>query len=125
MSKRIAVCFCLLLPVLFPMSLAAQNVSVREGYDYDGKAVTALLPFIGEGEAASVFNGAVAQAVANLPKYSCRLVTAETVKAAGGEIPPICRQSGNWFQARGTPLPAVCIRAVTKASVTSSCGFGT
>ncbi|MDR2444701.1 MAG: hypothetical protein LBD44_02020 [Spirochaetaceae bacterium] len=87
MNKRIAVCFGLLLPLLFPYSLPAQNFPAREGYDYEGKAVTALLPFIGDEESAAAFNRAVAQAVANLAKYSCRVVTAETVGAAGVKIP--------------------------------------
>jgi hypothetical protein len=87
MNKRIAVCFGLFLPLLFPPAVKAQNVPSREGYDYDGKAVTALLPFIGETADAAAFNSAVAQAVANLEKYSCRVVTTETVEAAGVKIP--------------------------------------
>jgi hypothetical protein len=72
---------------LFPVSLHPQNVSLREGYDDDGKAITALLPFIGEKEAAAVFNEKVARALEDLQKYNCRIVTDETVKAAGGKIP--------------------------------------
>ncbi|MDR2071228.1 MAG: PorT family protein [Treponema sp.] len=87
MNKRITVCFALVLLALFPLSLPAQDVPVREGYDADGKAITALLPFDGEEEMAAAFNEAVAQAVADLGKYNCRIVTAETVEAAGVRIP--------------------------------------
>jgi hypothetical protein len=86
-KSGLAVCFGLFLLALLPPSLSAQNVPVREGYDYDGKAITALLPFIGEEEAAAVFNEAVARSVADLGKYNCRIVTAKTVEAAGVRIP--------------------------------------
>jgi hypothetical protein len=87
MNKKIAVCFSLFLPLLFPLGVKAQNGSPREGYDYDGRAITALLPFIGEEAAAAVFNSAVAQTVADLKKYSCRIVSADTMEAWGGRIP--------------------------------------
>jgi hypothetical protein len=87
MNNRITVYLSFLLVVLFPLNLYAQNVSEREGYDYNGKAIVALLPFIGEDEAAEKFDNAAAQAVADLQKYSPRTVSRETVEAAGVRIP--------------------------------------
>ncbi|MDR1618967.1 MAG: PorT family protein [Treponema sp.] len=83
--------FGLLLLVLFPRALAAQNVlnneAGQDGFDYDGKAITAVLPITGEEEAAAVFNAAVFRAVTLLQKYSPRAVNAETVRASGIRIP--------------------------------------
>ncbi|MDR0709055.1 MAG: porin family protein [Spirochaetaceae bacterium] len=78
------------LVVLFPLS--AQNgdglrVENREGYDYDGKAVVSILPFIGDDEAAKTFNRAVNEAVIDLQKYSPRVVSIGTVEAAGVRVP--------------------------------------
>jgi hypothetical protein len=87
MNSRITVCFSLLVMALFPLNIYAQNVPGREGYDYDGKAIVALLPFIGEEEAAARFNESTAQAVGALQKYSPREVSRETVDAAGVRIP--------------------------------------
>ncbi|MDR0644605.1 MAG: PorT family protein [Treponema sp.] len=87
MNKSIAVCLALLLPVLSPLSLQAQNVPVREGYDSEGKALTGLLPFTGEEEAAAVFNRAVERAVEDLKKYRCRIISAEAIEAAEVRIP--------------------------------------
>ena len=86
MNKSMTVCFGLWL-ALFPLALEAQQVSIREGYDAEGKAVTALFPFIGEEEAAGEFNRAVERAVEDLKKYRCRIVSAETIEAAGVRIP--------------------------------------
>jgi hypothetical protein len=61
--------------------------SRTEGYDPDGKAVVAILPFTGEKEAAIVFDRAVADAVAGLQKYSGQSVRASAVEAAGVRIP--------------------------------------
>jgi hypothetical protein len=79
--------FGLLLVVLFPRPLSAQSNSNASGYDYDGRAIVTILPFIGEEEAAAVFDQAVAGAVVNLKKYSSRQVTPETVSEAGVRIP--------------------------------------
>jgi hypothetical protein len=87
MNKVIVLWFGLFLLASLPPSAGAQTSPVREGYDSDGKALTALLPFTGEEESAAVFNRAVERAIANLEKYSCRVVTAETVNAAGARIP--------------------------------------
>jgi hypothetical protein len=87
MNKPITLWFTVLVTALFPPAVQAQNVSIREGYDYDGKAVTALFPFIGEQDAAKDFNNAVERALGDLKKYSCRIVTAETIDAAGVRIP--------------------------------------
>jgi hypothetical protein len=82
--------FGLWLVVLFPLS--AQNGNRpggenRDGYDYDGKAIVSILPFIGEDEAAGTFNRAVDEAVLGLQKYSPRVVSFGTVEAAGVRIP--------------------------------------
>ncbi|MDR1587432.1 MAG: PorT family protein [Treponema sp.] len=82
--------FGLWLVVLSPLS--AQNGAGlkgenSEGYDYDGKAIVGILPFIGENESAEFFNQAVIEAVANLQKYNPRKVSAGTVQAAGVRIP--------------------------------------
>jgi hypothetical protein len=73
-------------------SLSAQNGNGprdenTEGYDYNGKAIVAILPFTGEEKAASDFNRAVTGAVANMQKYSGRNISIETVEAAGVRIP--------------------------------------
>jgi hypothetical protein len=88
--KNLFVFFGLWLVVLFPLS--AQSGSGpggenREGYDYDGKAIVSILPFIGEEEAAATFNTAVNQAVTDLQKYSRRAVSIGAVQAAGVRIP--------------------------------------
>jgi hypothetical protein len=79
--------FGISLAVLFPRALYAQNASGTEGYDFNGKAIVAILPFIGEEEAAANFDRAVAEAVIDLQKYSSRSVSAVTVEAAGVRIP--------------------------------------
>jgi hypothetical protein len=79
--------FSLFLTLLFPSFLAAQNVPGTGGYDDAGRAVVAILPFTGEEEPAAVFNEAVVEAVAAMPKYSPRSVSPETVEAAGVRIP--------------------------------------
>jgi hypothetical protein len=78
--------FCLWLAVLFSPHLYAQAGS-GQGYDYEDKAIVAILPFIGEQEAAEVFNRTVTDAVAGLQKYSPRNVSRGTVEAAGVRIP--------------------------------------
>ncbi|MDR2047853.1 MAG: PorT family protein [Treponema sp.] len=85
-TKRF-VFFGISLAVLFPRALYAQNGSGIEGYDDNGKAIVAILPFIGEEEAAVNFDRAVADAVTNLQKYSSRSISAGTVSAAGVKIP--------------------------------------
>jgi hypothetical protein len=79
--------FCLSLMVLFPSVLSAQSGLGTEGYDYEGKAIVAILPFTGEEEPAAVLNQAAIGAVADLQKYSPRSVNIETVEAAGVRIP--------------------------------------
>jgi hypothetical protein len=80
--KSWIVFFGLWFVVLFPLS--AQNSA---GYDYDGKAVVSILPFIGEEKEAAAFNQAVGKAVADLQKYSPRPVSTGAVEAAGVRIP--------------------------------------
>jgi hypothetical protein len=80
--KSWIVFFGLWFVVLFPLS--AQNGA---GYDYDGKAIVSILPFIGEEEAAAAFNQAVNKAVTDLQKYSPRPVSTGAVEAAGVRIP--------------------------------------
>jgi hypothetical protein len=75
-----------LLVVLFPRDLSAQNNSGAEAYDDNGRAIVAILPFIGEKDTA-VFDSAVTEAVEKLQKYSPRIVTAETVSRAGVRVP--------------------------------------
>jgi hypothetical protein len=77
----------LVLALLVPLNLSAQSVPSREGYDSDGKAIVALLPFVGEEESAAPFNAAVTRAVAALGKYTPRQVSRATVEAAGLRIP--------------------------------------
>jgi hypothetical protein len=83
--------FGLLLLVLFPRALAAQNALNNGaggiGFDYDGKAIVAVLPIDGDEEAAATFNPAVSRAVTLLQKYSPRTINAETVRASGIRIP--------------------------------------
>jgi hypothetical protein len=79
--------FSLLLALLFPPALTAQSGPGTGGYDNEGRAITAILPFTGEEEPAAVFNQAVVEAVAAMPKYSPRSVSAGTVEAAGVRIP--------------------------------------
>jgi hypothetical protein len=79
--------FCLSLMVLFPPALAAQNGSGTGGYDNEGKAIVAVLPFTGEEEPAAVLNQAAMDAVADLQKYSPRSVNIATVEAAGVRVP--------------------------------------
>jgi hypothetical protein len=87
MSIKWFVFFGISLAVLFPRDLYAQNGSGAKGYDSDGKAIVAILPFIGEEEAAANFNRAVVEGVTDLQKYSPRVVSADTVQAAGVRIP--------------------------------------
>jgi hypothetical protein len=82
-----AACFVLLLALLIPPNLCAQNAPLREGYDGEGKALVALLPFVGNREAAARFSAAAAQAVAGLGIYSPRQVSRETVESLGLRIP--------------------------------------
>jgi hypothetical protein len=88
---QIAAYFVLLLALLIPPNLYAQNVpplgTPLGGYDAEGKAIVALLPFAGDREAAEQFNTAVIQAVTDLGKYSPRQISRETVEAAGLRIP--------------------------------------
>jgi hypothetical protein len=79
--------FGLLLMFLFSSRLSAQSGQAVYGYDENGKAITAILPFSGEAEPAETFDEAVAEAVVNLQKYSPRIVSRETVSAAGVRIP--------------------------------------
>jgi hypothetical protein len=87
MKKNIIVVFGLLFMVLFSFPLQAQSGPYPEGYDYDGRAIVALLPFIGDEKDATAFNDGVAGAVAGFPKYSPRRITVATVNAAGVRIP--------------------------------------
>jgi hypothetical protein len=73
--------------VLISLPLHAQSGAINEGYDYDGKAIVALLPFIGEEDAADVFNAAAADAITALRKYNPRKISAATVRDAGVRIP--------------------------------------
>ncbi|MDR1353054.1 MAG: PorT family protein [Treponema sp.] len=89
-KNRFTGCFAfsgLLLMLLFPRSLYAQTVSGAGGYDYDGKAIVAILPFTGEEKAAADFDRAVVGAVINLQKYSSRAISTGTVEAAGVRVP--------------------------------------
>jgi hypothetical protein len=100
-AARPAACLVLLLALLIPPNLCAQTAPLRtssgtssgpvrgpqEGYDPDGKAIVALLPFTGDRESAAQFNAAAIQAVADLGPYSPRQVSRETVAAAGLRIP--------------------------------------
>jgi hypothetical protein len=78
--------FGLLSLFLLPGLLSARSGTGAEGHDYDSKAVVAVLPFIGEAEAAELFNRAVT-GVTNLQKYSSRGISAGAVEAAGVRIP--------------------------------------
>jgi hypothetical protein len=90
-NPPVRIALWLVLALLIPPNLRAQNVPLRDplggGYDTDGKAIVALLPFTGDREIAALFNTAVTQAVADLGKYSPRQVSRETVAAAGLRIP--------------------------------------
>jgi hypothetical protein len=83
--------FGLSLMVLFPRTLSAQSDSNTtdnaQGYDYEGRAIVALLPFAGEEDAAGSFNEAVTGAVTNLQKYSPRKLSPEDAGAMGVRIP--------------------------------------
>jgi hypothetical protein len=76
----------LLLIGLFPRSLSAQSDSNTGGYDYEGKAIVAILPFAGDGEAAEIFNRATITAVNNLQKYSPRQVNIKNPTGAEGSF---------------------------------------
>jgi hypothetical protein len=76
--------FSLGLMVLCSSNLYAQT---EAGYDYEGRAVVAVLPFIGEREPAEVFNQAATAATAGLEDYSPRNISERTVEAAGVRIP--------------------------------------
>jgi hypothetical protein len=92
-TKRNGNAFCraflgLALTVLFPRGAAAQTVPAGQiGYDYDGKAIVSILPFIGEEEDAAAFNAAVFGAVRALQKYSPGNVNARTAQSLGVGIP--------------------------------------
>jgi hypothetical protein len=80
--------FGLALAVLVAPGLAAQTVPAAEsGFDYDGKAIVSILPFIGEEEDAGAFNAAVSDAVRRLAKYSPRNINAQATQAFGVGIP--------------------------------------
>jgi hypothetical protein len=85
--KNSLVLFSLFLMVLFPPCLTAQSGPGTEGYDDEGRAIVAVLPFTGEEAPAAVFDQAAAGAVAALGKYSPRIVTMATVEAAGVRVP--------------------------------------
>jgi NADH:ubiquinone oxidoreductase subunit len=81
------ICFAFFgLSLLAALPLPAQNAA-GAGYDYNGRAITAILPFTGDEEAAAIFNKAVAAAAGALEKYSPRLVTSGAVISAGVRIP--------------------------------------
>jgi hypothetical protein len=80
--------FALALMALVSRGLAAQTVPAAEtGYDYDGKAIVAILPFIGDEGDAGAFNAAVFEAVGGLQKYSPRNINARAAQALGVGIP--------------------------------------
>ena len=81
---RMGIFFSLGLMILFSSSLYAQT---EAGYDYEGRAVVAILPFTGEREPAEVFNQAAAAATAGLQDYSPLNISERTVEAAGVRIP--------------------------------------
>jgi hypothetical protein len=85
MIKTGLVFFALSLMVLFPSLLAAQSGSA--GYDGEGRAYVAILPFIGEEEPAAVLDQAALDAVVRLGKYVPRAVSLATVEAAGVRVP--------------------------------------
>jgi hypothetical protein len=85
--KNSLVLFSLSLVILFPPSLAAQSGAGTEGYDDEGKAIVAILPFTGEEESAGILNQAVVDAVPATGDYSSRIVTMATVEAAGVKVP--------------------------------------
>ncbi|MDR1238878.1 MAG: hypothetical protein LBK27_02075 [Treponema sp.] len=82
--------FSFLPALLFPLTLSAQDGA---GYTYEGKAIVAILPFIGDAGPATSFNQAVFRAVEAMEEYSPRSVSAQTVAAAGvrtpTDMPPI------------------------------------
>jgi hypothetical protein len=80
--------FGLALAVLCAPGLVAQTVPATEsGFDYNGRALVSILPFIGEEEDAGAFNAAVSDAVRGLAKYSPRNITAQATQAFGVGIP--------------------------------------
>ncbi|MDR1099497.1 MAG: hypothetical protein LBL28_03365 [Treponema sp.] len=85
--------FSLSIMILFPPVLSAQRGPGTEGYDDEGRAIVAILPFTGEEEPAAIFDQAAAEAVANLGNYNPRSVNMATVQAAGvrtpTDMPPI------------------------------------
>jgi hypothetical protein len=85
--KRWGILFGLSLIFLFPRALVAQSDPGTQGYDYDGNAIVAVLPFIGEGDVVEVFNSAVIAAVSNQPKYVYRSISTGIVEDAGLRIP--------------------------------------
>jgi hypothetical protein len=78
----------LALAALLPHGLAAQTAP-REGggFDYDGRAIVSILPFIGEEEEANAFNTAVFDAVRGLEKYSARSINVQAALASRVVIP--------------------------------------
>jgi hypothetical protein len=85
MKKNISIVAFFGLSFLVLLPLGAQIPA--EGYDYDGRAIVSILPFVGEEEAAATFDLATAGAVTALQKYNPRQVTSATVSAAGLRIP--------------------------------------
>jgi hypothetical protein len=84
MTKTGLVFFVLSLVALFPALLGAQS---GPGYDDEGRAIVAILPFIGDEEPAAVLDQAALDAVVRLGKYVPRVVTQATVEAAGVRVP--------------------------------------
>jgi hypothetical protein len=77
-----------MLIALFPLLLPAQTAPGRPawGFDEEGKAIVAVLPFAGEEEAARRFHGETMKAVVALNKYESREVLASVFSGAV-EIP--------------------------------------
>jgi hypothetical protein len=87
--KKITVAVFLIISLMVLAPLAAQSVLLPAGYgyDYDGRAIVCVLPFVGEDDAASAFNQATFDAVKGLQKYSSRKVSVEELNAVGVRIP--------------------------------------
>ncbi|MDR0669484.1 MAG: PorT family protein [Treponema sp.] len=77
-----------LILVLVPALLAAQTVPSRQGWGFtdEARAIVAVLPFVGEEDAARRFHGETMNAVAALTRYEGREVSA-SVFPEGTEIP--------------------------------------
>jgi hypothetical protein len=87
MNKIIGIIAFFSLSLLVLLPLQAQISLPAEGYDYDGRAIVSILPFVGEEESSATFNQATVDAVMDLQKYSPRSVTSATISAAGVRIP--------------------------------------